>query len=76
MRAVSKESLLFAANTIQSLSGPMYVSRADTSEALADERRTLEMVSKAAAAADRDDPGVSLELCGLLCQHRRIAAEL
>ncbi len=52
---VDKESLLFAANTIQSLSGPMY-SLGKYEEALADERRTLEMVSKAAAAADRDDP--------------------
>ena len=51
---VAKESLLFAANTVQSLSGPMY-SLGKYEEALADERRTLEMVSKA-AAADRDDP--------------------
>ena len=56
---VSRESLLFAANTIQSLSGPMY-SLGRYSEALADERRTLEMVSKAADAADRDDPAFRL----------------
>ncbi len=56
---VSRESLLFAANTIQSLSGPMF-SLGRYAEALADERRTLEMVSKAADAADRDDPAFRL----------------
>ena len=45
---VSRESLLFAANTIQSLSGPMYSLGQILPRALADERRTLEMVSQAA----------------------------
>ena len=53
--AVPREVLLFAANTIQSLSGPMYA-LGKYDEALADERRALEMVSRAAAAFDRDDP--------------------
>ncbi len=56
---VSKESLLFAANTVQTLTSPMYA-LGRYSEALSDERRTLEMVSKAADAANRDDPAFRL----------------
>ena len=44
---VPREVLLFAANTIHSLSGPMYA-LGKYDEALADERRGLEMVNQAA----------------------------